>query len=230
MSVRGVMLFDFDGTVCLGDGPALAYARAAFAGAADADRARAERQLRRFLAGERIPPLDGCRDGYQAVATLAQHAEIASSILGAAFLRSREELASGTVEITAPEGLIELLTVLQGVVPVLATNSPGDTLGPILARLGLSDAFAEVIASANKPTRTGIIVDALLARHELSDRPDRLLSIGDIWPNDLEAPAARGCATVAIDPHGWDEGAPTLRVRELPEAYPFIRQWASGLE
>lgn len=227
MRPRGVILFDFDGTVCLGDAPVLAYADAAFAGHSDS--ARAHELLRRFLNGAATGPLAGCRDGYQAVALLASHLDIDSATLARAFARCRTMIASGEAPVTAPAGLSSLIRELDGIVSLLVTNSPGDTLPPILAHLGLSDAFDEIVASAGKPQRMPAITAEVLDRYGLRAAPARLLSIGDIWHNDLAAPAELGCSTIAIDPLGRNDGSPDLRVTALPDAYAYIHDWASSL-
>ena len=62
------------------------------------------------------------------------------------------------------------------------------------------------------------VLDRLLA--EASLPPDRLLSVGDVWRNDLEPAAAIGAATAFVDRFGRGEGSPTFRARTLEALLP----------
>jgi FMN phosphatase YigB (HAD superfamily) len=213
-----VLVLDFDGTVCLGDGPVLAYAGAAFRGVADA--AGRHERLRRFLAGE--PGGERHPDGYAAVAALARDV-LDPAALDAAYLASRQDLASAD-DLSAPPGLPEFLAGLAGRAHrLLFTNAPPDGLPGTLDRLGLTGVLDEVRTGARKPAGFGPLLDELLA-----DRPPAaVLSVGDHHVNDIAVPLARGCATAHLDRFGDHPGPAHLRAARFEQLYPEIRAWAA---
>ncbi|MCG2801375.1 MAG: hypothetical protein L6311_04655 [Cellulomonas sp.] len=123
----------------------------------------------------------------------------------------------------APDGLAELLRLLRThATVVLATNAPDIRLEAALDHLGLTDGFDEVISSAAKPAMVPALLDRVEARHAGATR---VLSVGDVWANDLAPVHARGYATALVGevPPGAE---PTFHARDLPSLYPSITHWA----
>lgn len=213
MSARRVVVLDFDGTVAVGDEPVLAYFRGV-AGPA------AEELFAPWAASG-----TGFRDGYALVADWARRNGVEESARSAAYAASRDALHSGRAAVTAPPGLAALLRSRPADVRcVLVTNAPVDGIEPVLDRLGLSGQVDELIGDAGKPRGMPAILTSLLG--DLA--PDRLLSVGDVWRNDLEPAAAIGAATAFIDRFGLGEGSPTFRGRSLEELLPDIERWWSA--
>lgn len=185
-STRPVLLLDFDGTVCLGDGPVLAYAEAAFAVLPAAQRRAAEDLLRRFIEGD--PDLRRrYADGYGLVQQLA--ADLPPAQLQAAYLTSRHRLADEGLGVRPAAGLAELLITVGSLAStVLLTNSPEIGVVETLERFGLSGLLDQVIVDGAKPTRMGEHLDVLLDGRP----PATLISIGDHWVNDVRIPLQRG--------------------------------------
>jgi FMN phosphatase YigB (HAD superfamily) len=219
-----VLVLDFDGTVCLGDGPIWAYADGVLPALAP-DQARALTEgLAAYLTGEGDP--GDFSDGYSAVVRLAGPA-VPPEVLDRAYHASREALASGGVDIHTPDGLPGVLAELGSRVHrVLLTNAPATGMDGLLDRLGLAEAIDEVITSAAKPAGFGRILPALLDGAD----PARLLSVGDLWVNDISRPLAAGCATAYVDRTGADPRPAHAKARTLPELYPAIRAWAADPE
>ncbi len=92
-----------------------------------------------------------------------------------------------------------------------------------LAALGLSGLLDAVLTDVGKPGG----MDAVLDRCGV--RPDgagtRVLSVGDVWVNDLAPVAARGHATALISRRPPPEARPTWTVPALPDLYPALREW-----
>ncbi len=215
-----VLVLDFDGTVCLGDGPIWAYAHALIPQLDDGHAERVTTGLADFLAG-RTDPGD-FSDGYSAVVRLAGPG-VSRAALSRAYLASRESLADGTVDVHSPDGLAELLAELAGRVHrVLLTNAPDIGMTLLLERLGLADLIDEVITSAGKPDGFATLLPRLLDGAD----PARLLSVGDLWLNDIARPLAFGCATAYVDRTGRDRRPAHARATSLPDLYPAIRAWA----
>lgn len=222
MTERSLIL-DFDGTVCVGHAPALVYARQA--AGLHPDLADLADRVERYCAGEALPEFEGAPDGYIAVQRCATAKGVPVSALQAAFMEARRQLADTGLETRAPAGLRPLLDELraQGTRVLLVTNAPPHGLDRMLVHLGLDGAFDEVIADAGKPTGLGEVLDRL--GHRVAK--DTVLSVGDIFLNDLSVPLERGAATALIDPFDRVAGEPDVRARSFEELIPFIRRWAA---
>jgi FMN phosphatase YigB (HAD superfamily) len=216
-----VLVLDFDGTVYVGDAAVWAYAEAVIEDTAAAPRfaERLRLSLTRYLGGEG----GDYRDGYDAVAELSADV-VSEDALQAAYLASRQALVDGSLPVTAPDGLAEFLRSLGGHVErVLVTNAPRDGVAETLDRLGLSRVIDRIEPNAQKPSGFSTLLPTLLA-----GRPaNALLSVGDIWANDIQPPLEFGCATAFIDRFGAATGPSQLRGATFPELYPGIAEWAA---
>ncbi len=101
---------------------------------------------------------------------------------------------------------------------MLVTNAPVDGIEPVLARLGLEGVLDETIGDAGKPCGMPAALDRLLSALP----PAALLSVGDVWRNDLEPAAA------IVDRFERGEGSPTFRGRTLEALLPDIERWWSA--
>lgn len=215
-----LLILDFDGTVCLGDGPVLAYAEAVADQMPEADQKVLHQGLAAFLAED--PDAPSYKDGYAAVAALAEgHTDSAG--LHRAYIASRLRLADGTVEISAPDDLATFLDGLDGVAfRVLLTNAPLIGVQESLSKLGLSDSVDLIIPDAHKPDGFTALFPILLA----NKAPHELLSVGDVWSNDIDLPAREGCFTAFIDRFDHRTGAATLSAPRFELLYDAITDWA----
>jgi FMN phosphatase YigB (HAD superfamily) len=242
MTTTHVLVLDFDGTVCLGDGPVLTYARLLDEAAAVADGQHPPRLIEAVLArfvgspledeptgvDDAIAHADGSPDGYVVAERVSRALGVDDAARSAAYAGARAALADGRLDTAAPEGLAGLLDSLPSSVHVvLVTNSPEHGVVQPLDRLGLTDRVDEIVTDARKPAGLPAVLDRLRADAGLDDRPDRLLSVGDIWPNDLEPAAAQGSPTALVERFPAPDARPTHRAPTLPELYPAIRDWAT---
>ncbi|GAA1138824.1 HAD family hydrolase [Nesterenkonia lutea] len=175
------------------------------------------------------------QDGYQLVQLLARQAGLSDAESGEGFRAARKDLLAHGLEHTdvhAPSGARELVAeVAQRAVVVLVTNSPAEVFAPWLQALGLSGAFDLVINDARKPFG----MPAALERARTAGRagaperptdPRRVLSVGDIWRNDLEHVASLGGTTVLIDRFGTGLGEPDHRVEGFDGAAEAVSTWS----
>lgn len=238
-----VLLFDFDGTVSLGDDPVIAYARHLDEEAGSAVNL-ITRVVSRWLAvdgrlAEALDGLtdadpvflglhvvDGAIDGYAAAQRLAALVGVTSERIDAAYRASRADLADGLISTHAPEGFASFLAAFPASAHrVLVSNSPANGLTEQLDKLELGRSFDEVVTNANKPAGLPDIARRILA--EQGVQPARLASVGDIWVNDLAPVAALGATTALIDRMPVPEGAaPTVRASHIEELYPWLLEWA----
>lgn len=219
-----LLILDFDGTVCIGDGPVWAYANAVLTRISDADRAQTVRaRLAEFLSGTSDAPRYA--DGYAAVAELTAGAVDPDS-RQAAYRESRTALATGLASgVAAPDGLHEFLTGIgMSADRVLVTNAPPDGVKETLSVLGLTDVIDEIHPNANKPAGFVELLAGLAAGRD----PAMMMSVGDLYDNDIAPPYAFGCATAYID--RWDHrtGPAHLHAASLPPLYSAIADWAAN--
>lgn len=263
-----LLILDFDGTLCLGDDPVLAYAaqvdeelttrglngpggrpvRDLVADAFAADTLLVEeinydddgvplavKQEARMGAAGAHPTSWPLQDGYQLVQLLGVQAGLSGQTCGEAFRAARRTLLGAGLENTdlhAPAEAPELLSRLrqEGVVVVLATNSPAEGFDTWLQTLGLEAAFDAVINSAQKPFGMPATVEqarqtAAELRGGAQVAAGSILSVGDIWANDLDYVAEQGGVTVLIDRFTTGLGEPSHRVQSFTEAADLIGQW-----
>lgn len=218
MNHRTTIIFDFDGTIALGDGPVIAYAQQVAAGLSDPEG---------FLGGIRTALAagdEGALDGYDAVRRAAEAQSADAEHLSRAYLASRAQLGTSDALITAPEGLAEFLADVAGEAErVLVTNAPDIRLEEALAALGLGGLFDRVVTSAGKPAGLDAVLDALPA-------DARVLSIGDIWFNDLAPVHRRGQATALVGDFADPNAAPTFRAATLTALLPQLREWLADAD
>jgi FMN phosphatase YigB (HAD superfamily) len=216
----GVLVLDFDGTVCLGDGPVWAYADAVLPHLDERLAQQVSDGLLAYL--EDHPGAGAYADGYGAIAALAGP-HVPPRMLQEAYAASRAALAEGHLDVHAPEGLVDLLGRLRPRVrAVVMTNAPSTGLDEALTALGLAASIDEVIPSAAKPAGSAAVLRGLLG----SSDPAVLMSVGDIWANDIEPALGLGCATAFIDRSGRDLRPAHARGRTMQDLYPAIEAWA----
>ncbi|MDT0158702.1 HAD family hydrolase [Microbacterium sp. ARD32] len=210
------IIFDFDGTVAVGDGPVRAFARFAAESAGADYLERVGTALADYDRGS-----SSFRDGYDVVGTLARTDGVDEATLSAAYAHSRTRLGTADAPVQAAEGLAELLAELDPRVRVvLATNAPEDGIPALLVEWGIADRFTATHFVVGKPAGLGALVTEALEHGPV-------LSIGDIFVNDLAPAHELGAdtalvgATAATSPE-----QPTFRAAALSELVPDIRRWA----
>ncbi|MEI7057978.1 hypothetical protein WBG06_19285 [Nocardioides sp. CCNWLW239] len=225
---RPVLVLDLDGTVCLGDTPALLYATQV---AAHTDAPEALLETAEAFLGQRLPEdapktLTGAQDGYEAVKILGLTAGVTEEQLSAAYVSSRAMMSEQPGDIRAPEGLADLLDGIDAH-RVILTNSPGSGLDAILEHLGLRDVVDEVRTDALKPTRMIGHLDGFLETFGTVDTPEWLMSVGDIWRNDLAPAVERGCVAAYVDAFDRRQGPAHVRAGSLVDLYPAVSEWSN---
>lgn len=226
-----VLLLDFDGTICRGDEPVRHYAQLL---ADELDEARGKRlvndvdvYLESGASGGVAP---GARDGYDAVKLLATAEGLSRAMVRQAFLNARAKLAAGELVFEVPEGLVTFLNALPERVRVaVVTNAPTHGLRTILDHMGILSSVDDAMGDAGKPSGMAGVVGQLLDDAKATEEPWRLLSVGDIWENDLRVPRERGCVTAYIDRFGIDAGPAHARAETLEGLYCPIQRWARDM-
>ena len=254
-----LVVFDFDGTLCLGDDPVLTYAQ-------HVDETLAERSVsgdgkqnyrssqrvsirgavqRGLEAGDlNVPEIrfddDGypadiagrtdmalwpLQDGYQLVQLLGLQVGLTSVDTHAAFRASRTQLLDhglATSDVHAPDGAAEVISQLREQASVvLITNSPAENFDVWLTQLGLEDYFDLVINSAKKPTGMAAAIEHARTTLQTTGEAipmDAVVSIGDIWGNDLVYVHEEGGHTILIDRFSTGLGTPDHRVPDAASA------------
>lgn len=209
--MNSFLLFDFDGTIALGDGPVLAYAQKVATALGDPSLVDGIRSM--------LDVADGALDGYDAVRRAAEERGADAALLSRAYLASRAQLATADAPITAPDGLAAFLAAADGLAErVLVTNAPPIRIAEALDALGLTGLFDRIVTDARKPAGLETVLATL---------PEgiRVLSIGDIWHNDLAPAHARGHATALIGGFADAAASPTYRASAFAELIPRLDEW-----
>ncbi|RQP10281.1 MAG: HAD family hydrolase [Microbacteriaceae bacterium] len=212
------IVFDFDGTIAIGSGPVMAYAREVARAAADAALLeRIEVALAAFESGD-----TRYRDGYDVVGSLAEQAGVDAAARAAAYDASRAQLGSELAPVEPVPGLAELLDALRSHARlVLATNAPASGIEPLLERWGVRDGFDELRFAVGKPAG----LDPLI-REALAAGP--VLAIGDIVEYDLAPAMALGASTALVGATAAHSTANvTMRALTLAELRDDIETWAA---
>ncbi len=211
---RPVLIFDFDGTVALGDGPLLAYARAVAAHTASAE------AFVSSVAARLAAPAGDVIDGYDIVRRLSLDAGVGEAALAAAYADSRTRLGGADAPVSTAPGLAAFLAATDAE-RLLVTNAPATRLDHALAAMGLNGLFDRVVTDAGKPAG----LDALL--DDLGDGV-AVLAIGDVWRNDLAPAHARGHATALVGGYIDPAARPTFRADTLDELLPALAAWVAA--
>lgn len=213
------VIFDFDGTIALGDGPVDAYARGVVEASPIPGLARAIANARDTLA--RQP--GAYRDGYDAVAATALAMGVDSEALSTAYLRSRHALATADAPVTAAPGLAQFLgTLARSAQLVLVTNAPDIRVSEALEVLGVARFFERRVCSAKKPAGIAAEVTAALTHGPV-------LSVGDIDEFDLAPARALGADTALVGPAASAHGhLATFAATRLEQLYGDIQMWAAA--
>ncbi len=213
------LVFDFDGTLALGHGPVLAYARqVATLSGDDGFVPLADDELTRLDAG-----LSDSLDGYDAVRRLAESRGVDPSILAAAYQTSRAELGTPAAPVELPQGLGDFVAqAAQTVRLVVATNAPPAGIEAVLSELPAVPGGWETHYSLGKPAGLAPLISRLLA-----DGP--VLVAGDIWELDLAVPAQLGAMTALVGPHARRPQYPAmLRGDTLADLFDDITIWVAA--
>jgi len=220
----GLLILDFDGTVCLGDAPVLAYARAVARSLGDPESGILT-PLSLFLEGAQDGPFAGCADGYSAVAQWGRRYGLDDHAMSAAYRESRVALDAGELSVATPPGIGEFLAGFQDWDRVLVTNAPREGTVKLVTRLGLTPFIDRVIGDARKPEGLRTLI---AAGGELDlARWERALSIGDIWRNDLE-PVADRATTALIERHAQPGARPALRAPLISQLFAPLAHWRNS--
>lgn len=214
------IVFDFDGTVIVGNGPVLAYASEMSRFAPAGFLAVAEAEIDAFESGD-APQY---RDGYDVVGTLATAAGVTADDGQRAYLASRELLGSAQPADPAP-GLAEILErIPEKTRVILATNAPEAGVEAALAGWGVRDRFDELIYNTGKPAGLTPIIERALEQGPV-------LSIGDIVINDLAPATELGADTALVGATAETSTASvTMRALTLAELTDQIVAWAHASE
>jgi len=226
---RLALLFDFDGTLYVGDLPVLAYARHCAEQLPALGGTQLIDGIRFFLEGKSVGgghvDLGDAEDGYQAVEILAAAAGLTENEINTAYRLSRDDLAASAFAIDAPEGLDRLLTDLREIHVIVVAGHPVG-VAEVLAATGVTGHIDQIITDAAKPEGMPAIIDAALSTIDAGTDPRRLLVVGDRWSSDLADACRAGATTALIDRFGRGDGDPTVRAADLASLIPAIRAWA----
>jgi FMN phosphatase YigB (HAD superfamily) len=140
-------------------------------------------------------------------------------VLSAAYLASRAQLGTADAPVSVPDGLAAFLrAAAPHAERILVTNAPSVRIAEALDGLGLSGLFDRIVTDARKPAGLDAVLDGLPA-------DARVLSVGDMWRNDLAPAHARGHATALIGGFTDPSATPTYRAADFATLAPRLDAW-----
>lgn len=219
--LRGLLLFDFDGTLYRGDAPFRFYAREIAQAMASSQRDTYLNQVHAHLDGQ---PGVVAGDNWEAVVKLALPYVQDGETFNNAFLATRTYMMSDECELEVPVELRRFLDRARGqVVLAVASNSPEQAALPLLDKLALLQSFDIVRHSTGKPAGLLPLADDIIEQYGLN--PRLVMSIGDHYVNDIAPALERGWVTAHISPRGYHPGPSTYQGRQLEDVLPYARAW-----
>jgi FMN phosphatase YigB (HAD superfamily) len=229
---------DFDGTVVRGDAPVRYYGAQIAAGLPGPAAARYRAALDQYLSAEpaaaagRADPaeaaaLAGAIDSWEAARDLGLCHGVSMAAIKAAFASCREWMIGPECDVGLAAPVIDALASLRAHARItLVTNSPEESMLPLLRRLGILDCFDQIVAGAGKPAGMRSFLDRSLA-DGLGGEGWRIFSLGDHYRNDIEPAVRIGAATGYIDRYGRADGPASARGRIAEDVLPALRAWAA---
>ena len=237
-----LLVVDFDGTVCRGDAPVRYYAAVIAESMPGPDARGFLDAIERYLAEGpaaaaastdtvSAAALREAVDSWGAVLSLAARGyAVPREVMEQAFAQCRQWMIDPACPVEVVTPLVDTLADLRAEARiVLVTNSPRDSMLPLLRRLGILDAFDDIVAGAGKPDGLRRFLQRSLGP-DLRARPWRLLSIGDHYRNDIEPAMELGAAAAYIDRFARADGPATARAPRAEDLLPVLRAWAADPE
>lgn len=223
MSMRGLIIFDFDGTLYRTVEPFKFYADRLADAMPIAMRDRYRAEVSAYLHGTKVVLSD---DHWEALKYLAIPFVGDKAPWDQAFADTRLFMKQHVEMLEIPSGLLLFLERVhhQDIVLTCVSNSPSDAVDPLLNDLGLREYFHHVATGAQKPDGLLHMASRLWGGRPV---PDRMLSIGDHYHNDI-APAVRaGWATAHVHPFGYFPGPASIQAVTLEGVLSFAEDWAN---
>ncbi len=194
--MRALVVMDLDGTLYRGSAPYRYYAELVSRSLPPDERERYLLALERFLAGEQPA---AAADGWEAATVLAGGTTGGAAVFREEFLQARAFMLGAGCELEIPKGMTTFLERARTVGRlVVATNTPGPYVFPLLERLGLGTYFDEVCCMAEKPGRFRSWLGAWAKLYGIPAWA--VLSVGDHFANDIAPALEGGCAAGYLDP------------------------------
>ncbi|MCU9613417.1 HAD family hydrolase [Caldibacillus lycopersici] len=135
-------------------------------------------------------------DGWWLPNVCAKHFGAANT--QSAYGKTKDFMATEAFTLTKIPGLREALYHLKSKKDIiLVTNSEKDDVGRLLHQLDLENIFDEIVTEARKPQHTKTHFSNLLEKYDC--KPEKAISIGDNFINEIAPAIALGMRTVFID-------------------------------
>lgn len=222
--MRGLIIFDLDGTLYEGNAPYRFYAEVVARQMTSNDRHRYLGLVDRHLAASEAV-VDG--DNWEAMRLLAVPYLEDLDILREAYGETRAFMMSPDCRITVDPALRDFLESRpKHIALVCASNSPSQAALPLLERLDLHRRFDLVSADTQKPQGLIDLAERLWKGHPA---PERTASVGDNYGNDIAPALAHGWFQAHISPRRYFPGPAAVQGRTIVEILPALRAWMAEI-
>lgn len=217
-----IVVFDFDGTVILGDQP---YYRCAEIISKQLNSSDADAFLLKVKAAlTHSIPFPG-EDGWNLLSNLSRE-YISSDAFRIAFHETRKEMLENDGMTYMPDSVKLLLKRIKPyAVLALASNSPPPYVEPVVRKYSLDSYFSYVRPSAQKPAGFHQMVMQIINQEKLPENC-RVLSIGDHYINDILPAVESGWDGAFVNPFRLDPRKSTISAENIESLSDWITDWA----
>ncbi len=219
--MRKIVVFDFDGTVILGDQP---YLRCAEIISKQLSPSDADAFLSKVNAAlTHTIPFPG-EDGWNLLSNLSRE-YISGDAFTTAFHETRREMLVRDDMTYMPDSVKLLLRRIKPfAVLALASNSPPPYVEPVVRKYSLDSYFSYVNPSAQKPARFHHMVMQIINQEKLPE-DCRVLSVGDHYINDILPAVESGWDGAFVNPFGLDPRKSTVSAENIEALSDWITDW-----
>ncbi len=216
-----IVVFDFDGTIMVGDQP---YLRCAEIISKKMTVKDADDFLSTVKAALNHSISFPGEDGWSMLASLSKR-YAKESIFTEAFHETRKEMLSSEEMTYVPVSVKVLLTEIKPYsILALASNSPAKYVEPVLERYSLHSFFKYILPGAGKPAGLRQLV-MNIANLEKLDGAYEVLSIGDHYVNDILPAVESGWDGAFVNPFGLDRRLSTISGESIATLSQWILNW-----
>lgn len=219
--MKKIVVFDFDGTVILGDQPYLRCAKIISNKLPDTEATAFLYTV--TLALNHSIPFPG-EDGWNMLSNLSREYSN-KDLFTEAFHQTRREMLVTTDMTFMPDSVKDLLGKIKPVsILALASNSPPQYVEPIVRRYSLDSDFSYIQPKAGKPMGFTQLVKRIVEQEKLHDEY-RVLSVGDHYPNDILPAVESGWDGAFVNPFRLDTRRSTISDESIEALSPWILEW-----
>ncbi len=219
--MKKIVVFDFDGTIILGEKPYLRCAEIISTKLPDTEAVAFLKTVKSAL--DHSIPFPG-EDGWSMLSSLSSKYS-KEDLFTEAFHQTRKEMLARPDMTYMPDSVNNLLEKIKPIsILALASNSPPQYVEPVVRRYSLDHYFDYIQPKAGKPMGFMQLVKRTVENEKLHD-DYCVLSVGDHYPNDILPAVEAGWDGAFVNPFLLDMRKSTISDKSVESLSPWILKW-----